>query len=187
MSGDPGSSDPELVYTSGCIGGGGGPGGGGGGGEEEPSDPVNCDPQVDPDCEKPLTSTDQTAISNALASYVRPAAEIQDTTARRQCQEMMNQFNSALAGGTVFRGGSNTRHYGAMYNNRIHFDPQFLDAAAQGDATAQRQIANTALHESAHVLGFNHPAGATWVGTQDYYSDAPFHLLSPGPNSCIRY
>jgi hypothetical protein len=188
---DPGTSDPELVYvSSGCTGPGtGGPGGGDPGGSTNPDDgeTVNCDPVTDPECEKPLTSADSTAIANALASYLRPTAEIQDTTARRQCEEMRRQFNASYALGNVFRGGSDTDHYGAMYNDRIHFDPQYLDAAATGDAVAQREIANTALHEAAHVLGFDHPAGPTWQGTQDYYTDVPFNLLSPGPNSCIRY
>ncbi len=192
----PGTTDPELVYLNSCYGGGGGtgtPGGGGGspgGGSPGAGDGgsiYNCDPATDPDCEKPLTTTDHTTITNALAAYVRPASEIPDTTARRQCADMLRQFNTSSSAGNVFRGGSNTTHYGAMYNDRIHFDPQYLDAAAGGDATAQREIANTALHEAAHTLGFDHPAGKTWVGTQDYYTDVPFNLLSPGPNSCIAY
>jgi hypothetical protein len=92
---------------------------------------------------------------------------------------MLAQFNASNAAGSVFRGGSNTTHYGAMYNDRIHFDPQYLDAAAAGGATALREIANTALHEAAHVLGFSHPAGPTWSGGQDYYSDVPFKPLEP--------
>ena len=49
------------------------------------------------------------------------------------------------------------------------------------------EIANTALHEAAHVLGFSHPAGKTWVGLQDHYTDVPLNLLSPGTNACIVY
>lgn len=185
---DPGTTDPELVYVSSCP-GGGAPGSGvppGGGGSDDDGT-IPCDPATDPDCEKPLTATDATTIANVLSAYVRPASEIPDTTARRQCAEMLQQFYTSNSAGHVFRGGSNTAHYGAMNNNRIHFDPRYLDAAAAGDVTAQREIANTALHESAHVLGFGHPAGQTWQGSQDYYSDMPFNLLSPGPNSCIRY
>jgi hypothetical protein len=169
------------VYVSGCT----GPGGGGspGDGSTDPS----CNPRTDPNCEQPLTSADSSAITTALAGYLRPASEIPDTTARRQCADMLRQFNTSNSTGNVFRGGSDTAHYGAMDNDRIHSDPRFLDAAAAGDATAQRQIANTALHEAAHVLGFAHPAGPTWQEGQDYYTDAPFNLLSPGPNSCIRY
>jgi hypothetical protein len=100
---------------------------------------------------------------------------------------MLRQFNASFVGGTVFRGGSDTNHFGAVYNNRIHFDASYLDFAAAGDASAQREIANTALHEAAHVLGYDHPTPPTWVGTQDYYTDVPFNLLSPGPNSCLRY
>jgi hypothetical protein len=164
---------------------------GGGGTGTTPSDPPpddsECNPRTDPDCEQPLTSADSTALQIALRDYVRPAAEIADTTARRQCAEMLNQFNSSYAAGNVFRGGTNTTHYGATYLARIHFDPLFLDGAAAGNAAMLREIANTALHEAAHVLGYDHPTPPTWVGTQDYYSDVPFNLLSPGTNSCIRY
>lgn len=187
---EPGMDDPEFVGVMGCSDDGPGDPDGGGAPQPPPSgdpDETACDPRTDPDCEKPLTGTDQTTIATALANHVRPAAEIADTTARRRCQEMLSRFNQSLAEGTVFRGGSNTSHYGAMFNNRIHFDPHYLDLAATGDATALREMANTALHEAAHVLNYDHPGGATWVGDQDYYSDAPFDLLSPGPNSCIVY
>lgn len=149
--------------------------------------PPPCNPATDPDCEQPLTFADLGTINDAIATYVRLPSEIADTIARRQCEEMLRQFNASLVGGAVFRGGTNTTHYGAFYNNRIHYDPEYLDFAAGGDATSQREIANTSLHEAAHVLGYGHPTPPTWVGSQDYYSDAPFNLLSPGPNSCIKY
>jgi hypothetical protein len=136
---------------------------------------------------QPLTTADSTTITAALAGYVRPPSEIPDSTARRLCGDMLRQFNSSYSAGQVLRGGSDTSHFGATYNDRIHFDPSWLDAAAQGDATALREIANTALHEAAHVLDYQHPTLPTWVNGQDYYSDPPFNLLSPGPNSCIRY
>lgn len=199
-------SSPEGTTVQGCDdgggdggdydgGGGGSSGGGGDGGTKDGptcpdgdcNPPPACDPRTDPGCEQPLTAGDSTTITAALAGYVRPASEIPDTTARRQCAEMLAQFNASYAAGDVFRGGSNTTHYGAMYNDRIHFDPQYLDAAASGNAAARREIANTALHEAAHVLGYDHPTAPTWVGNQDYYSDVPFNLLSPGTNSCIRY
>lgn len=188
---DPGTSDPELVYVSSCT-GTTGPGGGGDPGGSTPSpddgdDSTTCDPRTDPDCEQPLTTTDSTTITNALAGYVRPSAEIPDSTARALCEDMLREFNRSFAAGAVLRGGSDTDHYGATYNDRIHFDPSWLDAAASGDAAALREIANTALHEAAHVLDYQHPNPPTWVNGQDYYSDTPFNLLSPGPNSCIRY
>jgi len=149
--------------------------------------PPPCDPRTDPDCEQPLTFADHRTINDAIALFVRPPSEIADTTARRQCEEMLQQFSASFAGGTVFRGGTNTTHYGAHLNGRIHYDPQYLDFAAAGDVTSQREIANTSLHEAAHVLGYGHPTPPTWVGGQDYYTDTPYNLLSPGPNSCIRY
>lgn len=63
-----------------------------------------------------------------------------------------------------------------------------LDAADGGDATAQREVANTALHEAAHVMGKGHPNGYTLnPAGYDVYSDPYFNLLSPGANTCIRY
>ena len=53
-----------------------------------------------------------------------------------------------------------------------------------GDATAIRNIVNTALHEAAHSLGFDHTE-PLWMGSYDLYAEAPFNLLSPGTNSCI--
>ena len=104
-----------MVYVSGCT--GGTPGGGGtpGDGSTDPS----CDPQIDPDCEQPLTRADQRTINDALAMYIRPAWEIPDTTARRLCEDMLRQFNASFVGGAVFQGGSATGHYGAEYNDRI--------------------------------------------------------------------
>lgn len=184
-----GTTDPELMYVSACPGGATGGSGSRGGGTPPPDDggPPTCDPRTDPECEQPLSSTDQRTIDEALAMYIRPASEIPDTTARRQCEEMLQQFNVSYRAGTVFRAGSNTKHYGAVLNDRIHFDPEYLDFAAAGDATSLRVLANTALHEAAHVLDYQHPIPPTWVGGQDYYSDAPFNLLSPGPNSCLQY
>lgn len=163
----PPSSDPKICPDYGC--------------------PPPCDPRWDPDCEQPLSSTDQRTINDALAVYIRPTTEIADTAARRLCEDMLRQFNASYTGGTVFRGGTATTHYGAMYNDRIHFDPDLLAFAAAGDQASLREVATTALHEAAHVLDYQHPTPPTWVGSQDYYSDVPFNLLSPGPNSCIRH
>jgi hypothetical protein len=66
----------------------------------------------------------------------------------------------------------------------MHFEPSALDAANAGDATAIRNIVNTALHEAAHSLGFGH-TDPVWMGSYDLYAEAPFDLLSPGTNSCI--
>ena len=66
----------------------------------------------------------------------------------------------------------------------MHFEPSALDAANAGDATAIRNILNSALHEAAHALGFVH-TDPVWSGSHDLYAEAPFNLLSPGTNSCI--
>jgi hypothetical protein len=66
----------------------------------------------------------------------------------------------------------------------MHFEPSTLDAANAGDAVAIRNIVNSALHESAHSLGFMH-SEPFWNGSYDLYAESPFSLLSPGTNSCI--
>lgn len=163
---------------------------GGSTGSTNPDDGSTCDPRTDPECEKPLSAADTTMIRKALADFVLPDSAIADTTARRQCGEMRQQFQNSLAGGAVFRGGSNMTdslaHYGATYDGRIHFDPWLLDLALTGDRDAQREVANTALHEAGHVLGKRHGT-PTMVNGYDVYTDPYFNLLSPGPNTCIRY
>lgn len=204
-----GGGGTEGTTVQGCNGGGGDDGGddgdgdGGGGGSGGPGSPPpppcpdygcppRCDPAIDPDCEQPLTSADSSAIRTALRDYLHPDSAIADSTARRQCGEMRRQFEAALAAGNVFRGGSNSTgddaHYGMTYDGQIHMDPWLLDSANDGDALALRELANTALHEAAHVMGHDHPNGFTMdAAGHDVYTDPYFNLLSPGPNSCIKY
>lgn len=66
----------------------------------------------------------------------------------------------------------------------MHFEPSALDAANAADPAAIRNIVNTALHEAAHSLGFDH-TDPMWMGSYDLYAEAPLNLLSPGTNSCI--
>lgn len=161
--------------------------GNGGGGYTPSSDSSTvCDPQTDPNCEKPLTSTDSITILKAIRDYVRPDTAIADTTKRRKCKEMLDAFRTTFAKNDVFRGGSNTTgedaHFGMEFRSRIHFDPWLLNRAAGGDTIALRELANTALHEAAHVIDKDHPNGET----NGIYTDEPFNLLPPGPNACIR-
>ena len=183
----------------------GGPGGGsggddGGGGDDgsgskicpdygcpPPDDPA-CDPAIDPDCEQPLTQADSATILNAIATMLRPASSFTDSIARRDCEQMRTWFNNAFAAGAVYRGASDSDHYG-MYNSdnsNIHFDPLTLDGANAGDQDAIREIAITGLHEAAHAMGFLHPTPPTFDAQgRDYYVDHPFNRLNPGPNSCV--
>ena len=185
----PPESGGTTPSTSPATGGSDGGGGGGGTGDNpEPPDSTQntCDPRNDPNCERPLTSTDSTTILNAINNFVRSDAEIADTTTRRLCGEMRNQFLQSFNSGLVFRGGSNTTgqqaHFGATLNSRIHFDPWALDAAVNSPAD-QRELANTALHEAAHALGYGHPNEAD---TNGIYTDFPFNLLPPGPGPCLK-
>ena len=157
----------------------------GGGSVPPDSTSAACDPKTDPKCEQPLTTADSTTILKALKDYVRPDSTIADTTNRRKCKEMRDRFTQSFNAGTVFRGGSDLtvgRHYGATYESRIHFDPWLLGRAAGGSTSDLRELANTALHEAAHVLRLQHPNGET----NGIYTDQPFNLLPPEPGVCIK-
>ena len=167
---------------------------GGGGAYDPPPSTPGCDPSTDTLCYQPLKQTDKDMLAEATSTWWRPLAQIPNASARAQCSAMRTKFNDLMTSGAVFRGNTDTHesthpdslkpHYGAWdYDtSRLHFDPTWLDAAVAGDAVARQEIANTALHESAHALGYDHsePVGA-------YYAEAPFNLLSPGTNTCLRW
>jgi hypothetical protein len=159
-----------------------------GGGSEPPPDTTTatCDPQVDPTCEKALTSADSALIIQALQQYMRPDTAIGDTASRRRCGEMRRKVQERFDAGKVFRGrtdsDASSSHYGATYDRHIHLDPWLLTKAAN-DPAMLREVANTGLHEAAHTLDLSHPNGADALGR---YSDVPFNLLNPGPNVCLR-
>jgi|GEM_PF-2527866 len=183
--------------------GGPGPGPGGGGSGGSGSTPIctdnGCDPPCDParhhDCEQPLTDADTASINRALRDFLRPATAFTDSVAARECAQMEAWFRSAFASGDVFRGAFDSdstndprgSHYGIVSGGgNIHFDPSFLDAANAGNVGALREVAITALHEAAHWVGFTHPNPPTFDAQgRDSYTDAPFHRLNPGPNSCV--
>jgi hypothetical protein len=188
---------PDEVYMSSCPGDGSGSGGGdggGGGGSTQPTHPADpeCNPQYDPDCNQPLTPADSTTLKNGLTLHIN--TQFTDQSKAEQCRQMKAEFDRLMAAGNVFRGQFDTPendpqtavHVGAYdpVSGTMHFEPSALDAANAGDATAIRNIVNTALHEAAHSLGFDHTE-PLWMGSYDLYAEAPFNLLSPGTNSCI--
>jgi hypothetical protein len=67
----------------------------------------------------------------------------------------------------------------------MHFEPNLLDSAAIGNEKALRELANTALHETAHAMGYEHtdPVNSPWgpLYTEDY-----FNKLDAGGDSCMR-
>jgi hypothetical protein len=154
----------------------------------------DCDPRLHPDCEQPLTDQDTATINSALRTLLRAISQFTDATAREACEQMAADFRDALAEGDVYRGAfdSDTAndpegpHYGAIRNGRIHFDPAVMDAANRGNAAALLELAITSLHEGAHRAGNSHPIDPTFDAQgRDYYVDAPFSHLNPGPNSCV--
>ncbi|HET7229806.1 MAG TPA: hypothetical protein VFJ16_07385 [Longimicrobium sp.] len=177
----PGDPDTPMPEGAGPSGGGTSPPP-----PPPPDSTTACDPVNDPNCEQPLTSADSTTILAAIRDYVRPDTAIADTAHRRKCKQMRDQFMQSFNAKTVFRGGSDltgtASHYGATYDSRIHFDPWLLGGAASGNVSDLRELANTALHEAAHVLLFEHPNGET----NGIYTDEPFNLLPPGAGVCIK-
>jgi hypothetical protein len=199
----------EFETIAGCLPPGGGPGGGGtptcptwdinyptcSSAPPPPTGP--CDPTIDPGCEKPLTGADSLAIATGVAQYLRPLSAIPDATARQECENMRNALNTLYSNGYIFRGAYDTQpgdpgavpHTGAYNPNtgRIHIDPKYLDAAATGRPAALRELMDILLHESAHALGKNHPAGYTTTLWGPVYSDPYYNRLSPGENSCLNW
>lgn len=161
----------------------------GGGWYPEPEQTLSCDPQTDPTCNQPLTTTDSANIIKAFRDFVKDPQTIADTLVRRECQEMIDKFNQMAAEGRVYRGGSNTRpedamdeHYAAWdpVTNTMHYDPMWLDSASTGDPKYIRSLANSSLHEAAHALGYNHSPAVAGL-----YAEEPFNRLSMGDRSCL--
>jgi hypothetical protein len=184
-----GATSPTCPITDPyCAGGSGGTG-------TQPSDPDDgCNPQYDPDCNQPLSSADSATLRLARQRHLRPASAFTNPAAAQQCAAMLTEFDRLYAAGLVFRGRTDTpdgdpltpSHVGAFdpVSGTMHFEPSALDAANGGDAAAIRSLLNTALHESAHALGYDH-SDPLWAGDYDLYAEAPFDLLSPGTNSCL--
>jgi len=146
---------------------------------------TTCPASTDPSCLQPLTPTDRATIQSALNTYARPESEFTDPAAKDACRQMRADFEARLASGDVFRGAYDTNHYGTHWNGSIHFDPQGLNNAAAGNASALKDLAVTAYHETLHALGYDH-GPPTWVGNVDFYYDPQFVHLNPGSNSCVK-
>lgn len=168
------------------------------GSEPPPPDAASepCDPVQDPTCEQPLKPEDRTLLVNVLKKYRRPDSAFTDPGKRAQCAEMQDRFALLLDGSKVFRGSTTTvvgdpgiDPHTAAYDEatgHIHFDPEYLTRAAAGDPYWERDLANSALHETAHALGHQHGdlMPSPWGPV---YPDPYFNLLSPGTNSCLQW
>lgn len=207
ISSRPGTGDPEAdAGLAGCgeSGGSGGstlPGGGGSPAAPNPCPDYGCpppdepcDPRYDAKCNRPFTSADSATLRLAIRRHVKPASQFADSAQARQCGQLIGEFNRLYAAGRVFRGNSTTLDghplspaHVALYSRAsgtMHFEPSALDAANGGDRTAIRNLLNSALHEAAHALGYDH-TDPVWAGNYDLFAEPPFDLLSPGANSCI--
>jgi len=192
-----GGGDVESTSMQGCpppAGGGStggptpGPGGPGTGGD----DGTECNPQYDPDCNQPLTPADSATLRTGFQRHINTV--FTDPAKAAQCTQLKNEFDRLMTSGSVYRGEFDTPandphtavHVGAYdpVSGTMHFEPSALDAANAGDRAAIRNIVNTALHEAAHSLRYDH-TDPVWMGSYDLYAESPFDLLSPGINSCI--
>lgn len=156
-----------------------------------PEEPEDCNPNTNPDCLLPLSAWDKETLRQAFARHLRTS--FTDLNAAQMCNQLTTQFNQMMVDGRVFRGafGStgepNDPLHVAAYDQvggTIHFEPEAMASANAGNATAVRNLINSALHEAAHSLNFNHTP-PVWMGSYDLYAEPPFNLLSPGANSCI--
>lgn len=163
----------------------------GGGWYPDPVVSLSCNPETDSTCNQPLTVIDTANIAKAFRDFVKDPTTIADSVARRECTQMADKFAQMFADGHVYRGGSNTRagegiapHFAAYdpYTNTMHFDPMWLDSAATGQSKFIQDLANSALHEMAHALGFDHSEPIA-----GFYSEEYFNRLSPGTNSCLSW
>jgi hypothetical protein len=189
-------SAPTSGGTSTAQPNGGAPGGGTGGTTTGSEPTPTCDPQSDPGCELPLTDTDKRVILSVVGRFRRSDSAFTDSRARDLCTRMADKFSEMFAAGLVFRGATDTHagdpnigtHRGAYDPNtgHIHFDPSYLALASSGDAYWERDLANDALHEAAHALGFDH-GDSTNSPWGPIYGESPFNLLSPGSNSCLNW
>lgn len=146
-----------------------------------------CDPQWDPQCEQPLEPRD---VDKLNESYRYLRMNYTDLDAKNDCMAMAQKFADMMEQGKVFRGrtdgpGPHTDDHYAAYDpdtGNIHFDPSHMDNANIDDPGDMRDILNSALHEAAHALGFDHTEAVAGM-----YAERPFNRLHPGSNSCIDY
>ena len=179
-----------------------------GGGPRSARDPAtsddlaHCIPATDPNCEIPIPDTLQTQIRSALTSWLKDFNTIADTAKRARCKAMLDKFNSMFNAvpSQVFLGASDTPltdtvAHSAAYDpatGHIHFDPSSVGGLA-ASSDKQWQIANSALHEAAHALGYGHAREKVYLpyrGLSPIYptSEPNFSDLNPPADggSCLK-
>jgi hypothetical protein len=171
--------------------------------------PLSCYPNDPRICLVRPFARDSNIIKEALLNYVRPGMMISDSVVFRHCHEMKQQFDIAYANGIVYRGAYNTGipgsadyHYAAtdMSTMKLHFEPWLLDSAwiSPNPGRWYAQIANTALHEAAHLMGYTHPQAPFYLDLidpthqrygpqfyEDYFKDLNFQ--GNNFNQCISW
>lgn len=152
---------------------------------------MDCNPNTNPDCLVRLSAWDKETLRHGLARHRRTS--FTDPNAAQKCNMLAAQFDQMMTNGMVYRGAfgstgepSDPLHVAAYdpVGGTIHFETAAMAAANGGDPVAVRNLINSALHEAAHALNYNHTT-PVWMGSYDLYAEQPFNLLSPGDNSCI--
>jgi hypothetical protein len=147
----------------------------GGGGGPQPENPPEC-PATDPACLVPLQPGDTTLINDALKLV---KAQLSTPELTSLCNNLKQKFLTMLAAGAVYRGAWNSPdHSGQIYQGKIHLDPKYLDWARQLGGGYVNLVAELALHEAAHALGYPNHTGET----HSPYETFPYRHVS-GPDS----
>jgi len=131
-------------------------------------------PHTDPTCKKALDRPDSVSLASAIQSI--------DRNADPACVQLADKLVS-LGTSHVFRGAYNSGHSGQAGGGDIHIDARFWDAANQDGGARIALLAEALLHESAHLLGFDHPGE-----TQTPYHTYPFdRMMNPnaGVPQCV--
>ncbi|MEP7000671.1 MAG: hypothetical protein ABI969_09345 [bacterium] len=140
----------------------------------------------------------KTKIKASLTTQLVNFATIADPSVRARCQEMLDRFNLMIDASPprVFIGGSDTpiadplAHYAAFSDStrNIHFDPWALNNLTAASDKGW-QIANTALHEAAHALGYQHTAAIViaYRGRTPVYATDELYFRDLNPKAgCMK-
>jgi hypothetical protein len=131
----PGMDDPEHLSTAGCNNTGGPTPPPSGGYYPPPPTNPECNPQYDPDCNKPLTSADSTTLRSGFQKHIN--TQFTDPAKAAQCKQLKDEFDRLMASGNVYRGAYDTPpndphtavHVGAYdpASGTMHFEPSAMD------------------------------------------------------------
>lgn len=144
------------------------------------SPPVAGDPKS---CHGPLTPTDFDSMASSR-QHIRAPDEFTDVIAQEECRQIVQQMDSLLVAGKIFRGKSNTpvpaHHHGETFllGPRLfaHIEPRVLDAGGV-------HLLWALMPESLHLEGREHDGQVSEPYQADYFNRV---RIDRGPNTCIK-